>query len=65
MEIDHEKIKAVADYPPPKDLKALQHFLGLAGWYHKFIPHFADIVDMLNHLKKEGSELGVDTRMSS
>ncbi|XDV31726.1 hypothetical protein PO909_002689 [Leuciscus waleckii] len=33
VEMYPEKTQAVADYPPPKDLKALQHFLGLAGWF--------------------------------
>ncbi len=54
VEIDLEKTKAVAEFPQPQDLKALQRFLGLAGWYHKFISHFADISAPLNHLKKKG-----------
>ncbi len=54
VEIDREKTKAVAEFPQPQDLKALQRFLGLAGWYHKFISHFADISAPLNHLKKKG-----------
>lgn len=54
VEIDKEKTKAVAEFPPPQDLKALQQFLGLAGWYHKFIP--ANITAPLNHLKKKGTK---------
>ncbi len=32
VEIDREKTKAVAEFPPLQDLKSLQIFLGLAGW---------------------------------
>ncbi|GAA6072916.1 uncharacterized protein LOC114451186 [Tachysurus ichikawai] len=54
VEVDPEKTQAIAQYPLPADLKALQRFLGFSGWYHKFIPCFADITAPFNQLKKKG-----------
>jgi len=40
---DPEKIKAVRDWPVPRDIKEVRSFLGLASYYRKFVPAFAGI----------------------
>ncbi len=45
------KVKAVQDFPAPKNLKEVQRFLGLASWYHRFISHFSERAAPLYALK--------------
>lgn len=43
-----EKVRPIEDIPPPKNLKALQRFLGLANYYRRFILGFSKIARPLN-----------------
>jgi hypothetical protein len=53
--MDNQKIVAVLDWPFPKSARAVRGFLGLAGYYRKFIQNFGIIAEPLTHLlKKEG-----------
>ena len=54
VQVDSEKVKAVEDFPVPTNLKAVQRFLGMSGWYHRFVPNFAEVADPLNNLKRKG-----------
>lgn len=53
---DPMKVEAVVNFPTPKDVKELKSFLGLAGYYRKFIKNFARIAKPLKSLFKEGAE---------
>lgn len=53
---DIEKITAISQWPVPKTLKQVRGFLGLAGWYRRFIQNFssevAPITNVLSTKKK-------------
>ena len=44
------KLKVVANYPVPKTKPQLKRFLGLAGYFREFIPHYATIAFPLSEL---------------
>ena len=50
---DPRKIEAVKGSPIPKSRKNMKQFLGLTGYYRRFIPEFAKIVKSLNQLLKK------------
>ncbi|KAL6419715.1 hypothetical protein ACFW04_013679 [Cataglyphis niger] len=51
---DPAKIQAVKEFPTPRNAKNIKQFLGLAGYYRRFIPNFSKTARPLtNLLKKE------------
>ena len=38
-----EKLECIQKMPPPKTPKEVKQFLGLIGYYHKFVPRFSDL----------------------
>lgn len=50
------KTKAVAHFPEPTNLKQLQSFLGLTGYFRKFIQSYSEIARPLSDMLKKGAE---------
>ena len=42
-----EKVAAVRAFPTPTTVKALQEFVGMVTYYHRFLPHIAATMDPL------------------
>ena len=51
-----EKLESIAKMPAPKNPKDVKQFLGLVGYYQKFVPRFTDISRVLTHLTKKDVE---------
>jgi len=48
-----DKMKAVREYPTPKNVKEVRAFLGLASFYRKLVPNFAQIAKPLTALTRK------------
>jgi hypothetical protein len=54
ISIDPSKVQEVLDWKPPTSVHQIRSFLGLAGYYRRFIPDFSRIAKpMIELLKKE------------
>ncbi|XP_060196262.1 uncharacterized protein LOC132625679 [Lycium barbarum] len=53
IKMDQQKIKAVTDWPPPKDIHALRAFLGLCNFYRRFVKNYSLIALPLIELLKK------------
>ena len=50
IEVDKAKIEVIAKLPPPKSIKDIRSFLGLTGFYRRFIKNFSKITKLLTNL---------------
>ena len=48
-----EKLESIQNMLPPRNSKEVKQFLGLIGYYRKFVPHFLDLARHLNALTRK------------
>ena len=51
-----EKLESIQNMPGPKTLKDVKQFLGLIGYYRKFVPRFSDLARSLTNLTRHETE---------
>jgi len=58
--MDPALLKAIREYPMPRNVSAVREFLGMTGHYREFIDNFAEIAEPLSSLtgKKDRFEWG-------
>jgi hypothetical protein len=54
ISVDPSKVQEVMDWKPPTSVHRIHSFLGLAGYYRRFIPDFSRIAKPLTVLLKKG-----------
>ncbi len=54
VEMEPKKVEAVLNWPIPATVKEVQHFIGFANFYRRFITNFSSVVAPLTALTKGG-----------
>lgn len=51
LKTDPDKIRAIVEFPRPKTVRQLRSFLGLTGWYQRFIKNYSAISAPLSNIR--------------
>ena len=56
ISVDLEKIKAIEELPIQKDVTNVRSFMGITGYYRRFIKGFSRIANHIASLQKKGKK---------
>jgi len=62
ISIDPDKIKAIINWHVPKDVHGVISFMGITGYYRKFIEGFSKIANPITSLQKKGRKFVWDLK---
>ncbi|XP_021747620.1 uncharacterized protein LOC110713484 [Chenopodium quinoa] len=62
VEVDPAKIKVVKGWPMPKIVSNVRSFLGLAGYYRRFVKYFSKIAKPMTTLMKKDKKFEWDDK---
>jgi hypothetical protein len=56
INVEPSKVRDILDWEPPKSVHQVRCFLGLAGYYRRFIPNFSRTLKPITELLKKGTK---------
>ena len=56
ISVDPEKIRAIEEWPVPKEVTNVRSFMGITGYYQRFIEGFSRIANPITSLQKKGKK---------
>ena len=65
IRVDPVKIEAIVNWKPPRNVTEVRSFLGLAGYYRRFIQGFSVIASSLTRLLRKGVKFEWDDKCQS
>jgi hypothetical protein len=63
--MDPAKVAAIHDWPPPRSVRAVRGFLGLAGYYRRFVHNYGTVAAPLTALLKKDGFVWDDAAMAA
>ena len=60
VSVDSSKIEAVQDWAQPKSVFEICSFLGLAGYYRRFVKDFSRLASPLTRLTRKRGQICVE-----
>ena len=63
IKVNPQKVKAITQWPKPTYFTKIRSFMGLVGYYRRFMKHFSRIASPFSHVLKKATKFeGIEKR---